>query len=195
MSIGQPPSLQTSKKRTVSYVFTMSAKCHQGPLWMNFGRPRHPQIDPMGSKMSPRNLQGPPRHPKWSQKASKWTPRSTQDPQSDPEGLHSIQIACRSDPKGSKSKPKRFKSELPIKPRTPEDLKTSIHRVFQGSAAEAAACKSAAPCFAWSWRAESQDINYASNGRVPLLTLPTSPLSPLFRCGSRLLSCPSPMSL
>ena len=117
-------ALKPLKNQQFSYVFTMSAKCHPGPLWMSFGRPRHPQIDPMGSKMNQRDPQGAPETPQMEPKGIKVDPKVPQDSQSDPEGLHSIQKACQSDPKCFTSEPKRFKSELPRASKiTPRALK------------------------------------------------------------------------
>ena len=112
VSFGEPPSPQTSKKPTVFIGFHYVSQVPSGTTLDEFWTPKTPPNRPNGLQDEPKE---PPRTPETSQmdqKASKWTPRSTQDPQSDPEGLHSIQIACRSDPKGFTSEPKKFKSEL-----------------------------------------------------------------------------------
>ena len=63
-----------------SMVFTMSAKCHPGPLWVSFGHPRHPKINPRSSKMSLRSSQGPPKAFPSEPKNTKVDPKVLQGP-------------------------------------------------------------------------------------------------------------------
>ena len=91
--------LKPFKNLLFSLVSTMSAKCHPGPLWMSFGCPRHPQIDPMGSKMNPRDLQGAPKTPQMEPKGVKVKPRGVQ---SEPESSTVSPRASKVSPKASK---------------------------------------------------------------------------------------------